>query len=453
MIGAEARQFRYRTEEGAASVALGWHSRDHNDGYWPLITYTFGPYWRASRPFKRGQTPQELADLIAGEAAARNDSAFRWQDVSYSQEFGQPGTEEWGGSHGVGDSFLCLDAADENEACVRYLYTNVRAPGDGRWVLHFGAGSGEVEQVWLNGNPLLAGGPEAPAAGTVEVALQKGVNHLLLACIQPRAQHLRAYAALLEPGTVPVRDRAAARLTWFAKPTELVYDIAPDRAASVGWYRFEAPAGTHTLHLDLDAGRVQVWVNGEAVDFQGGQVRLDAPLSEVSQVALCVEHRAGAYAGAAVRRPVRFECASASLPLGDWSQHALESYSGGAVYTKGFTLASEQLRGDVILDPRRGEHNRRSGRQRAERGRRIGESLPLRHHRIRARGRQRTGGDRIQYPWQTISAPGLMSLTMSFPGRRSPGYLARLRLLSRRVSPWRLDPIGQRAVDSGRCNE
>ena len=88
--------------------------------------------------------------------------------------------------------------------------------------------------------------------------MHEGVNRLVLACVQPPAQPLRAYAALLEPGTVPARDRAAARLTWFAEPSELVYDIAPDEATSVGWYRFEAPAGTHTLHVELDAGLVQV---------------------------------------------------------------------------------------------------------------------------------------------------------------------------------------------------
>ena len=350
LIGAEARQFRYRTEEGAAGVALGWHSRDHDYGNWPLVTYTFGPYWRASCPFKRGETPQELADLLAGNAAARSDSAFRWQDVSYSQEFGQPGTEEWGGSHGVGDSFLCLDASDESEECVRYLYTHVHAPCDGQWTLHLGADSGQVERVWLNGSALLPDEPGKPVPATVDVALKEGANYLLLACVQPPAEPLRAYVALLEPATTPVRNRAAGRLTWFAKPTELVYDVAPDQETSVGWYRFEAPAGTRTLFPDVDAENVQLWINGEAATVRDGQVRLDAPLAELSQIALRIEHRPGCYAGAAIRQPVRFECAASSMPLGDWSQQALKSYSGGGVYTKGFSLAREHLHGQVVLD-------------------------------------------------------------------------------------------------------
>ena len=349
-IGAEARQFRYRVEEEAEGVALGWHSRDHDDGNWPLITYSFGPYWRASRPFRRGQAPRGLADLVAGDAAARRDSAFGWRDLCYSEAFGQPGTEAWGGSHGVGDTFLCLDIADESEASVRYLYTQVHAPRDGQWILHLGADSGQVEQVWLNGKALLPDDPGTAVPATLEAALKEGVNYLLLACIQPPAKPLRAYAVLLEPATTPVRDRAAARLTWFAKPSELIYDIVPDQETTAGWYRCEAPAGTHTLHLDVDAADVQLWINGEASAILDGLVRLDAPLADVSQVALRVEHRPGRYAGAAMRQPVRFECAPASMPLGDWSQQALESYSGGAVYTKSFALEDAQLRGDVVLD-------------------------------------------------------------------------------------------------------
>ena len=360
-IGAEARQFRYREEEtpgtvsgtvsGAVSgTALDWHSRDYDDGGWPVFTYTFGPYWRASDPFPRGQTPPELAALIAGDADALVPGEDGWETVCYSQEFGQPGGDVWGGSHGVADSFLCFDVAGEHEESVRYLYTHVRAPRAGRWVLHLGADVGQVEQAWLNGKALLPDSSGEPVPAAIEVLLQQEPNLLLLACIQPPAQPLRAYAALLEPSTTPVRDRPAARLTWFAEPSQLAYDIAPRKDRRVGWYRCEAPAGTHTLRLDVDAENVQVWVNGAETAFRDGLIRLDAPVADVSQVALRVEQKPGVYAGAAIRQPVRFECADASLPLGDWTQYALESYSGGAVYKKKFTLTEKQLQGEVVLD-------------------------------------------------------------------------------------------------------
>ena len=134
-----------------------------------------------------------------------------WETVCYSQEFGRPGTDVWGGSQGVGDSFLCLDVADEHEESVRYLYTHVRAPRDGRWNLHIGAESGQVEQAWLNGKALLPEASGEPIPAAVEILLQEGVNLLLLACVQTHGQTLRAYAALLEPSTTPVRDHAAAR--------------------------------------------------------------------------------------------------------------------------------------------------------------------------------------------------------------------------------------------------
>ena len=58
--------------------------------------------------------------------------------------------------------------------------------------------------------------------------------------------------------------------------------------------------GTHTLHLDVDAEGVQVWVNGAEAAVRDGQVRLEVPAADVSQVALRVEQKAGVYAGAAI---------------------------------------------------------------------------------------------------------------------------------------------------------
>ena len=110
-----------------------------------------------------------------------------WETACYSQEFGQPGTEVWGGSHGVGDSFLCFDVADDHEERVRYLCTHVRAPRNGRWVLHLGAGSGQVEQAWLNGKALLPDESGEPVPETIEVDLQEGLN-LLPARLRPAAR-------------------------------------------------------------------------------------------------------------------------------------------------------------------------------------------------------------------------------------------------------------------------
>ena len=151
-------------------------SRDYDDGSWPIFTYSFGPYWRASGAFKRGQVPQELAALMAGDAGAPDAGGMGWETVCYSQEFGRPGSDVWGGSQGVGDSFLCLDVADEHEESVRYLYTHVRAPRDGRWNLHVGAESGQVEQAWLNGTALLPDDSGEPVPAAIEVLLQEGAE-------------------------------------------------------------------------------------------------------------------------------------------------------------------------------------------------------------------------------------------------------------------------------------
>jgi hypothetical protein len=77
---------------------------------------------------------------------------------------------------------------------------------------------------------------------------------------------------------------------------------------------------------------------------------LDEPLETVGQVALRVEQKPGVYAGAAILEPVKFKCGPTHIPLGDWCDHALEGYSGGAVYSKMFRLEMDHLMGKVILD-------------------------------------------------------------------------------------------------------
>jgi beta-galactosidase/beta-glucuronidase len=49
--------------------------------------------------------------------------------------------------------------------------------------------------------------------------------------------------------------------------------------------------------------------------------------------------------------PVRLECGSGVVALGDWSKAGvLECYSGGAWYRKTVTLTPQQARGGITLD-------------------------------------------------------------------------------------------------------
>jgi hypothetical protein len=129
----------------------------------------------------------------------------------------------------------------------------------------------------------------------------------------------------------------------------LIYDITPHKQR-VGWYRFKAPPGAQVLNLGLKGRRVQAWVDGTPVAVREGRIVLDPPKKLASQVALRVEQEAGYYAGAAFPEPVGFRCLDGEIPLGDWSEHGLATYSGAALYTKEATLAPSRPAGQVFLD-------------------------------------------------------------------------------------------------------
>jgi len=48
--------------------------------------------------------------------------------------------------------------------------------------------------------------------------------------------------------------------------------------------------------------------------------------------------------------PVAFECEDGKIPLGNWCDYGLETYSGGAVYSKEVILEKRHLAGKILLD-------------------------------------------------------------------------------------------------------
>ena len=350
-IGAEARQFHYMEESEQPGTDLGWHEAAFDAGSWPVVTRSFGPYWRTIGPFGAGQEP---VDLVEQAIAGQIDPA-QWQRFSFSQKFGYKDMDDptvWGGRQGVLDEFIFFDATGDGRDSMRYLFTYVRAPEEGEWDLHMGASSGQVRQAWLNGTLVFSLKPgEQKRSRKVRVHLQEGLNAVLVELVHLQGRQIRAFAAFQNSADDGLaQDLPVPRLKWFIKPTNLVYDIAPEKTKRVGWYRFEAPAGTQAMRLILDAEGVHAWVNGQQMNVEGGQIKLDAALNEVAQVALRIKQKPGVYAGAAIPDPVKFECGPTRMRLGDWSDYALESYSGGASYSKTFWLEADHLQGRVIVD-------------------------------------------------------------------------------------------------------
>ena len=388
-IGAEARSFKYRLEQGASGEESGWHSREFDDFDWPDFVHTFGPMWWATDPVRGND---KTADLMRSALDGAIDSSS-WHWYSFSQKFGcgrKDVHRDWAGMLGVSEKFLIFDETGDGEDASRFLYTNIYSPEEQELNLDFGATAlfpnevalipiGRIatsgtalfpREAWVNGQKVLAvesGAqtrvarreyskthfeeyPEIDPKPIVPVSIKKGWNRILLKIVQPAGEKVWTYVALYDPANPPTEQRFVPRLKWFRNPPNLIYDVYPDDTVKAGWFRFEAPPGLRTISLNVKARNVSAWVNGEPCVVRDAKVILPGPVKRVSQVALRVEHEPGYYAGAAFLEPVRFECETGLISLGDWCDYALESYSGAGVYTKHVELSAEQIRGKVLLD-------------------------------------------------------------------------------------------------------
>ena len=149
-------------------------------------------------------------------------------------------------------------------------------------------------------------------------------------------------------------------MRWFRGDQEIEYDIHPGRTDHVGWYRFTAPPGLERIEMDVRGEILSAWVSGreaEVVKTENAQqgaavyhVRPEEAEEGAATVALRIRHRPGTYGGAAVPRPIRFECGEGTAPAGHWSEIGLRSYSGILVYRRSIKLDEEYTARPLVLD-------------------------------------------------------------------------------------------------------
>ena len=364
-IGAEARRFRYIEEEGKAGIELGWHEPDLDDSSWEQVTYSYGPYWWTIGPFDEGKEPPEIlqqaraGEIGIGERYEVEGNSFQWQKYSFSQKFGHEGKAAHntfgGGLRGVSENFLVFGAPDGDRDATRYLFTYIHSPEEEDFLLNFGGTAEFPRQAWINGKRVISARARASSSEKTEaqatVRLSRGWNSILLALIQPKGEGLATFVALNGPSETSVHDPRIPLLRWFAKPQGLVYDPTPKKEHRVGWYRFPAPPGLHSISLNLRAAAVTAWIDGEPVEVKGKErIVLDVPRKDTSQIALRLEQEPGCYAGAAFVLPVAFACEDGRMPLGDWCEYGLATYSGAVQYIKMVRLETTHLGGMVVLD-------------------------------------------------------------------------------------------------------
>lgn len=373
VIGAEARKFRYREDEGEM-----WTQPDLDDSDWPLVTASYGPrFWKLG-PFPAGTDHEAVESaLLALEAVDPSvpirvgGHDYAWSPYEFSLRWGvenDPHLKDWAsGPHGlkgeVPDEFIDLPA--ETPGAVWYFWTCVQTP-DSR-PLTFMMGSRCRYSAWLNGAPILDQTSELPPgrqsewnlphykseARRADVSLGSGNNPLLLKIREPEGQRLRAYAAF----DLPREDSLALR--WFTNPAHPEFNCRPDRTRHAGWYRFLAPPGLAALDIAAK-GPVRAWIDGEELlpshreTRDGGSLRcrfdILRPSRQTAIAALRVEQPASSFGGDSLPEPVLLECVPGEISLGDWSAYGLETYSGAAWYRRTIELSAEQSARAAELD-------------------------------------------------------------------------------------------------------
>jgi hypothetical protein len=401
-IGAEARTFKYMEEGEQSGISSGWLEPGFDDSEWTEVRYSYGPYWWYIGPFEEGTEPGTLlekarhGELSFNETYESAGKSMKWNPYSFSEKFGYFGSVHsvWGGLLGVSENFFVFSSEGLSKA-AHYLSTYVYAAAEHDFVLYFGgdrekagylaspslitrleASTGfdlpDRRQAWINGEEVLNVGEKQGEEVSARVHLKKGWNPVLLKLVQsehvgrdnkggvgpdgapneqkPQAEmKIATYGVIREMAPPPV-DPYVPLVRWFSDGQHLVCDITPNKEKRVGWYRFKAPPGLTRMRIAAKARGIEAWINGEKVLVQNGEIKLRSPIKQVSQVALRVEQEPGTYAGAVFPHPVAFECREGQIPLGDWSEFGLSTYSGAGIYHKLTNLEKAHLKGKVLLD-------------------------------------------------------------------------------------------------------
>ncbi|MFB7928057.1 glycosyl hydrolase [Streptomyces sp. NPDC056039] len=160
-----------------------------------------------------------------------------------------------------------------------------------------------------------------------------------------RRGELRHCHAAVRPHPLPDTGWLTGRpvlagTVWPARSTDDVH-AAPQR------FQFTVPAGTVSLDLPLALPASVRVGDGPESPLDGPRLTLRQPLSAPTPVEVVTEPTALLRGGSAWRGPVRVRTVPAPLPLGDWSELGLGSWSGGVTYARALQVPPGA---DPVLD-------------------------------------------------------------------------------------------------------
>ncbi|MFV2069047.1 MAG: glycosylhydrolase-like jelly roll fold domain-containing protein, partial [Pirellulales bacterium] len=165
-----------------------------------------------------------------------------------------------------------------------------------------------------------------------------------------------------EPHRPLAIDLPSPYLTCFDAVPDIAYDILPETAIRVGWYRFVAPPGLAQLKLPT-RGQARVWVDGREIPVGRGQLGREKgaiagplvatvgdPPAGRSRVTIRLQMARGEYGGAAFSTPIGVALHGGTIEPGLWAEHGLPTYSGIGVYRQQVELTAEEAGRKTLLD-------------------------------------------------------------------------------------------------------
>ncbi|MFV1965796.1 MAG: glycosyl hydrolase, partial [Pirellulaceae bacterium] len=160
---------------------------------------------------------------------------------------------------------------------------------------------------------------------------------------------LENLGAVTEPHRSLSIDLTSPYLTCFEAVPDVVYDVKPQSASRIGWYRFQAPPGLKKLALRTTAP-ARVWVGGVEVEVRDGVAHVEKPPSGPSAVAVRLDMQPGAYGGAAFPLPPGLALEGGTIQPGLWADFGLPTYSGIGRYQQNVDFTAEQVGRRTVLD-------------------------------------------------------------------------------------------------------
>ena len=374
-IGIETWKMKFA--ELTANTA-NWQSPAFDDSQWTTSSVSYGPQFLKLGPLPNDMDSVALESKIITQKTINptdifeiNAKKYPWQPYEFSWRWGLKDDPGHQGFHGlksiVNDENIALGVPDpktwvarpiipllkEPEGSVYYLWTTVRSETEA-YVKPYKGGLLPVK-ILING--------QVVPNNSEQLKLQAGNNSILLKYNNVgRSCFVLAKAEdnSLWQQTTPLATR------WYNSPRVLTFNCYPDKTAAVGLYRFQSPPGARAMYISSVA-QPEVWVSGVRLKVEANEtvaaknadknlpvwkVQLPDSIQKSAEVAMKIAQAPGIYGGAALPEPVRFDCGSGKIQLGNLANNeSLRTYSGGMCYRKTLTVTAQQAAAKTsILD-------------------------------------------------------------------------------------------------------